>query len=224
MSGRILLRGAVLAAALSATSVSAATVTSLVGDRDSFGTGADLSSQLTTSQVGAGVQEADDPAGFDDWNPGEVSWAHEFSLNGEYIISAQLEISTFDLEDDGDGDGRGGEPFDTTLFLDGREVTGAFDDVSTVDGTSTTLLSRNVTFFDLGAEFFPLLEDGLLQVILNPYAGAQKDHIAIDYASLKIVTSATRPDQPVAAVPLPLSGVLLLSSVLGLGVFRRRAG
>lgn len=202
-------------------SVSAATITSQVGDRDSFGTGIDIDSPVTAQEVANGTHEASDPAGFDKWNPGKTTWTHSYTFNGETITGATLEISTLDLEDNGGCDGSGPDFCDTTLFLDGKELIGAFDDVFTNDPPAgSPHLLRNVTFFNLGAEFFPLLEDGMLQVILNPYAGIKGDHIAIDYAALNIFTSASEPD--VAAVPLPLGGVLLLTGLLGLGALRRR--
>lgn len=222
MSVNLFVRAAAFGAVLGASSVSAATISSQVGDRDSFGTGININNQLTTQEVANGTHEASDPAGFDKWNPGKTTWTHSYTFNGETITGATLEVSTFDLEDNGACDGSGADFCDTTLFLDGKELIGAFDDVFTKDAPAGfPHLYRNVTVFNLGAEFFPFLEDGMLQVILDPYAGVKGDHIAIDYAVLNVFTSASEPD--VAAVPLPLGGALLLTGLLGLGALRRRA-
>jgi hypothetical protein len=143
---------------------------------------------------------------------------HTYSLSpGATITAATLTVVTWDLEDGGAGDGNGGGPYDTTLYLDGHELVGAFDTVYSPDvGPSLP----NATTFMLDSSLFPLLLDGMLQVVLNPGAGLYSDAISIDYAELAI--SASVP----SSVPDSGSTVLLfgigLVAVVGAVRLRRR--
>lgn len=199
---------ALVSACLISPSRTHATVISLVGDKDNFGTGAPLGSPINSW---IGVNDApihpDATDGLFD-SPGvlsPVTWTHLFSLSGQgSITAATLTIVTWDLEDGGQGDGSGGGPYDTTLFLDGIEIPGAFDQTYSPDmGPSYP----NITTFTLSSSLYSLLRDGRLDVTLNPSAGTGSDFIAIDYAELRIETRCS-------PVPEP-STLLLLGSGLG---------
>jgi PEP-CTERM motif len=161
-----------------------------VHSSDGCGTGAPpgspLNSGIGINSVPIHPDASDGP--FDFWpTTTAATWTHSYSVpTDELIVEAILTIETWDLEDGGAGDGSGGGPFDTTLFLDGTEILGAFDSTFSPDvGPSFP----NVDTFILDPSFFPLLADGTLQVVLNPSAGARADFISIDYAELTIRTA-----------------------------------
>jgi hypothetical protein len=141
----------------------------------------------------------------------DFSWHHMFELSPDAVItSARLTIATFDLEDAGAGDGRGGEPYDDLLFLDGVEWLGAFDDTYTADGFPVI---PNMTVFDLTPDFWGFLVDGSLDVFVYSHGGERQDCIAIDYALLKI---------EVSNIPEPTTMLLLGIGIIGLAVARRK--
>jgi len=151
----------------------------------------------------AGGEDGD----LDQWSLPLHTWTHAFDLAGETIVSALLTIATIDVEDNGEGDGQGGGPFDTLLLVDGNNVAGAFDDVFTAVATGVSQIVPNVTVFNLAA-FLDSLADGTLDVVVNPFAGTNPDSISIDYAELRIVTRAAS---------VPESGTFWLA-LLGLGL------
>lgn len=205
-----------VASMLMGTAVSASTITSLVGDKDTLG----YPGQSYPS--GYPVADASDPAGFDVYT-GEATtvrnWVHNFVLpDGEKIVSASLAIMTGELEDGGGVEGdatHDGADYDDTLTLDGVDYANAFDDVTTYSG-----LYPQLTTFDLTG-WLDTLSDGVLNVTLNPRAGNKPDYIAVDWAELTIETVPDTDIGP-AAVPLPASALLLLGGVGAIGGLRRR--
>ncbi|TRT43200.1 MAG: PEP-CTERM sorting domain-containing protein [Microcystis aeruginosa Ma_QC_C_20070703_M131] len=97
------------------------------------------------------------------------------------------------------------------LYIDGIEVSGAFDDVSPSDGNAFTQLPVNVTIFNLNSLFFSSLADGNVNIALNSFGGTRADAIAIDYAELEIQTIS----EPLTSVPEP--STILGIVTLGLG-------
>lgn len=186
-----------------------ATVSSLAGDRDSFGTGLPDGSTVSVLQITAPGGEDGD---FDQWSLALHGWTHTFDLAGETIVSAFLTLATLDVEDNGEGDGQGGGPFDTILLVDGNEVAGAFDDVFTPVATAQSQIVPNITVFDLTG-FLDSLVDGTLDVLVNSFAGTNPDFISIDYAELRIVTRAV-------SVPEPATVWLSLLGIIGLALAR----
>jgi hypothetical protein len=182
---------------------SGAVIVNLAGDRDSFGTGKPDGSTVSVLEITAPGGE---DGNFDQWALALHAWTHAFGVPAGTIVSATLAIATLDLEDNGAGDGLGGGPYDSTLFVDGNEVPGAFDAVFTPDATATTQITPNVTIFDLSA-FLGELADGNLVVTLNPRAGTLADSISVDYAELRIVT--TDAPEPATMALLGLGAIAL---------------
>jgi hypothetical protein len=199
-----------LAFLASAPFADAGLIVSLAGDKDSFGTGKPDGSTVSVNEILAPGGEDGD---FDRWALSSFSWVHSFLVPaGESIVGATLRIASLDMEDNGEGDGMGGAPFDDLLFLDGSEFPGAFDDVFTGPANADTQITPNVTVFDL-LPFLSLLSDGSLQVLVNPLGGTLGDAIAIDYAELTIVTESS-------AAPEPATAGLLVLGLLGLAARR----
>lgn len=194
--------------------VEALTITSIVGDLDNFGTGL-LPGEAISREAFINAQRTPEDGDMDldycVWcQQTQFSWQHTFELLPEArIIGAKLTIATFDLEDAGAGDGQGGEPYDDLLFLDGVELSGAFDETFTADGFPVT---PNTTVFDLTSEFFDLLMDGSMEVLVNSHGGIKQDCIAIDYAMLEIELST---------IPEPGTLLLLGLGLAGIGLWRR---
>ncbi len=164
-------------------------LTSLVGDNDSFGTGVAENALVNVYNIANTPADGD----FDLWALNSFNWSHTFTLPaGAYVTGATLTIVTFDVEDNGAGDGKGGVPYDDKLFIDGVEVPGAFDDTDTPDMNVPPYqipLPRNTNTFTLDSSFFPYLQDGSISVKVDPLGGTLKDSIAIDYALLELVIS-----------------------------------
>lgn len=189
----------------------AITIVSLAGDKDSFGTGLPLGDPVIPNNM------IPDPGNstFDQALRAPTTWQHQYTLpQGDIIVGAILTVVSIDIEDGGACDGDGPAGCDTLLFLDGLEVIGAFDSTFTPDLSSSGFIPPNTTVFTLEQEFFSLLEDGTVDVVLNPSAGTTRnDKIWLDYAELQIET---------APIPEPSTMLLLGSGLAGLGFFRRR--
>ena len=185
-------------------------ITSLAGDKDSLGTGVPVGDAVA---AGYAVTEVEDGTAFDQRKIGLAEWTHNYTVPfNEQIISASLTLLTFDIEDNGAGDGMGGAPFDDRLYLDGVEVIGAFDDVFTADGTSALPIAANWLTFNLYPSFYPLMQDGTLTVRLADL-GVVGDHFWIDFSELKINT---------APVPEPISMLLFGTGLVGIGGYIRK--
>jgi len=176
-------------------------ITALAGDRDSFGTGKPDGSTVSVNEI---LVPGGEDGPFDQWGLLVHSWTHGFAVPvGESIVGASLKIVTLDMEDNGEGDGLGGGPFDDLLFLDGVEFPGAFDDVFTGVANADTQITPNTSIFDLSL-FLASLTDGSLDVVVRANGGTRTDSISIDYAELTVVT---RPRTP---APEPGANALLI--------------
>ena len=197
----------------SASASSLINVTSIAGDEDCFGTNRIPCSTASINEV-ISNSEPDDGV-FDAYGLSLFEWSHKFTLpTASQVTEATITISTLDLEDAGAGDGRGGGPFDTLLFIDGMEVVGAFDTTFTPDGNAATQLPINSVVFDLNPSFFPSFLDGQIDVALNPRGGPLADVIAIDFAKLEVTAMKASVPEPSFVFSLLLLGVF--SQVPGL--------
>lgn len=182
------------------------TITSLAGDKDSFGTGAPIGSPVRVVDFHRDPWDGDfdmEPAL---WGSRRFfEWQHNFTPpDSGSIIGVSLTVVTFDLEDAGAGDGRGGGPFDDLLFLDGIEIPEAFDDVYSPDVTRYDLALPNITVFNLGPEFFYIFQDGIVNVMVDSRGGQLFDAIAIDFAELQLTVP-----EPTTLLLLGLGGLAL---------------
>jgi hypothetical protein len=190
-------------AILLAVPASAATIFSLAGDKDSFGSGLPLGTPMN-NWVGVSADPAD---GSFDQETTFASWVHEFVVfPPSRIFSATLSIATWDLEDGWACDGSGATGCDTRLYLDGIEVLGAFDTTFSPDAGPS---SPNLTVFNIDSSLFALLLDGTLAVTLDARGGLQMDAIAVDYSELQINTA-----------PVPEPGTLSLLALGAAGLCR----
>jgi hypothetical protein len=188
----------------------ALTIVSLAGDKDSLGTGIPVGDPVAPAYA---VNSSSDGTAFDQRRSGIIEWSHQYTIpNNQQIINAALTLLTFDIEDAGAGDGQGGEPFDTRLYIDGVEVVGAFDNVYTADYSSDQLIPPNWVTFVLNSSFFPLIQDGLVTIQMADFQGG--DNVWLDFAELRIETVPT-------AVPEPTTMLLLVLGLLGLAGMRR---
>jgi hypothetical protein len=187
----------------------ASNIVSVVGDQDCFGTNR---TPCNTASINEAIANREpDDGGFDNWGFAVFNWTHNYILPAnETITSAVLTIATLDLEDGGAGDGLGGAPYDTRLFVDGIEVPGAFDTTFTPDGGVATQLPVNTTVFNLTPNFFSSLLDGTATIGINSTGGQRGDFVSVDYAKLEIHTAPV--PEPGAAL-----GLLALTAV-GAGV------
>jgi|GEM_PF-3576219 len=184
----------------------AITFTSIAGDQDCFGSNA---APCNFASVNSITRELDD-GDFDFFDTRDFNWTHDALPTGD-ITSAILMITTLDVEDNGAGDGDGGGPFDSRLFIDGMEVVGAFDDVFTPDGSADTLLPVNTTTFNLDPSFFAAFADGEINVVLRSSSGTRIDAIAVDFAKLELTFASTpEPSTLLGLGTLALAGGTLL--------------
>jgi hypothetical protein len=173
---------------------SAGIIVSLAGDRDSFGTGKPDGSTVSVNEI---LVPGGEDGTFDRWGLTGFLWSHSFVVPaGEVVVGASLRIATLDMEDNGEGDGLGGAPYDDLLFHDGLELAGAFDDVFTAVANANTQITPNISIFDLSV-FLGSLADGTLNVQVDPGGGSLFDSIAIDYSELTISTRAAAPEPTV---------------------------
>jgi hypothetical protein len=164
----------------------AAIIVSLAGDKDSFGTGLPLGDPVIPNNMVHDPEDGD----FDQRRTSLTTWRHEYTLpEGHVIVGATLTVVSIDIEDGGACDGGGSAACDDRLFLNGVEVPGAFDDTFTPDLSSSGFIPPNTTVITLGPAFFPLLSDGIVDIVVDPRGGTTTDHIWLDYAELKIETS-----------------------------------
>jgi hypothetical protein len=165
----------------------AAIIVSLAGDKDSFGTGLPLGDPVIPTNMVHDPEDGD----FDQRRTSLTTWRHEYTMpEGHVVVGATLTVVSIDIEDGGACDGRGAAACDDKLFLNGVEVLGAFDDTFTPDLSSNGFIPPNTTVFTLGPAFFPLLNDGIVDIVVDPRGGSTTDHIWLDYAELKIETAS----------------------------------
>jgi hypothetical protein len=163
-------------------------ITSLAGDIDAFGTGATPGTPVALYQFQKGRNDGDFDVSLGNWcQQTTFSWEHRLAIPpGSQVTAAKLTIVSFDLEDGGAGDGRGGGPFDTRLFLDGQEVAGAWDDSYFPDVDVYTPVVPTVTSFELDPNVLTQLNDGVVNVMVNAAGGTQSDCISLDHAQLDV--------------------------------------
>ncbi len=172
--------------------IEASTAVSIAGDKDNFGTGTPLDQAVRL----ADFQVDSPPSSFDLPRNGWCGvrlfdWAHVVQLpQGANITAATLSIVSWDMEDNGAGDGMGGAPFDSRLYLDGVELPAAFDDVYSWDVDRWQYAPSTKSVFQLGPGFLAALADGRLDVRVDSAGGVHGDCIALDYAELRIEYSA----------------------------------
>ena len=195
------------------TGAHAATLTSLIGDKDFFGLGAGTYGVTTITRLGDN-NTAPDPE-FTDRNwpqylfnngqtspPYVASWQHTLTaLSGTNINSARLDIAMADIQD-------GNHALDDLLFFNNAEVAGAFDTVDQGPG------GTGIVSFDLTAsQIASFVGNGhTLDVSLhgdnNGLPGLLNiDWYWIDYAELVVDYTATT----LTPVPLPTAAWLFLS-------------
>ena len=166
----------------------ASTAVSIAGDKDNFGTGTpiDLPVRLIDFQVDSPESSFDLPR--NGWcGTRFFDWTHIVQLpQGANITAATLSIVSWDMEDNGAGDGAGGAPFDARLYLDGVEEPAAFDDVYSGDVGQANYAPSNKSVFQLGPAFLAALADGRLDVRVDAFGGSLGDCFALDYAELRI--------------------------------------
>ena len=187
-------------------------VVSLVGDKDGFGFGLTEGEQRPVSLGAFDNREADDPPFTDSLPaPSDFTFLHEYRLpSGASPVRATLRLFTLGVQD-GDTQGVGSEQ-DMRLFIDGFEVTGAFDSVDQFshDGSQFVETAGLVTVPIPEALLYLFAVGGgsdvrilILQVAESPSTGT--DAIAIDYSELIIgITFAGAVATPApTATPVP---------------------
>lgn len=187
-------------------SVEALTLTSLVGDMDSFGTGVTPGDPVRLNDFQRTPEDGDmdmEPA---NWHDQSIfSWQHNFGLSSASIITgAQLTIVTIGIQD-----AQPSGNFNTQLYLDGIEFLGAFDEVDN-ENWFGVFTPPHVSVFDFTTEFLPLLVDGSLDVMINSDGGLLHDCIAIDYAILEV-----------EVIPEPNTMLLFTIGIISFVVFRK---
>ena len=185
-----------------------ADIISLAGDKDSLGTGLPLGSPLILDNA---IHTASDGP-FDQRMTSLLQWSHSYSIPvGQQVVGGSFTFLTWDIEDNGAGDGSGGGPYNDRLYINGVEVPGAFDNVYSPDVTSSIISSPNWVTIALDSSFFPILQTGTLPVQLNPVGGSSIDHVWIDFAELQVQTTPGS-----CPVPEPATMLLLGSGLVGL--------
>lgn len=198
-----------------ANSAGAITLIDLEGDKDCFGSNKELCNTLYFGEIN-GTGESG--LNFDTWNLNQLVWDHDFVLPEDTIITgAKLTLSTFDVEDNGAGNGLGGEPYDPKLFIDGIEFANAFDQVFTPDEGAQKPI--NTIVFDFDQLLLNELLDGEINIVVNPLGGSRKDAIAIDYAELEITFTQNEESSSVPEPPNFL-GLLAIGAIGAFGIKR----
>ena len=168
-------------------------VVSLVGDKDGFGVGLTEGEQRSASLGFFDNRETDDPPFTDSLPaPFDFTFLHAYRLpSGASPVRATLSLFTLGVQD-GDTQVVGSEQ-DIRLFIDGFEVTGAFDAVDqfSYDGSQFVETAGLVTVPIPEALLYLFASGGgsdvrilILQVAESPSTGT--DAIAIDYSELII--------------------------------------
>jgi len=102
--------------------VHATIIVSMAGDTDSLGTGLPLGAPLILNNA---VHDPSDGP-FDQRMTTPLQWSHAYVIPaGESVVGGSFTFLTWDIEDNGAGDGMGGGPFDDRLYVNGVEVSGS---------------------------------------------------------------------------------------------------
>jgi hypothetical protein len=174
------------------------TVSSLIGDRDGFGLGFVEGTQRPTGTWGNFDMRGPDDPTFTDVLPVpavSVADGSTFSYTHMYIpvplgaiTAARLVLFTLGIQD---GDTQvANTNTDIRLFIDGSEVTGAFDTIDQFGHNGVGWAEyAQIVEVEIPQMAFSLLSDGLAEIRFESYSlipGGQLEAFAIDYSELII--------------------------------------
>jgi hypothetical protein len=182
----------VLTVCLAMTQAAMPDVTVLVGDRDGFGVGCPIASDLHYRDYGeyyADYREAGDPTVTDVWLLGDQSWTHSYSLSGVTPLSASLELFLAGIANSASS---------------GADVRFGGTTVGTIPGVDGWADVTRLLTFDIPVH----LLTGSDQVLVD--VSNSMDGWILDYSQLTLETSETD-----GMHPIPAPGALVLG---GLGV------